>query len=327
MNDYDAFIDLLRGCNKFLIVSHYNPDGDGLGASLALGFALERLGKEVVLYNRDQVPSTLAFLPGAKRFANSLDPKRPFDISIMVDCATRSRISDEFANFAGVGKVACVDHHILETPEADIVLVDKGAASTGEVVLRIIDQAGLPVDADIAQCIYTTVVVDTGFFRYSNTTSKTLAVVARLVDAGAKPWVVAKNLEESYPVSRYKLLALALSTLKMELGGRYATMDVTQDMLKVTGTSMEFSDEFAFYPRAIEGVEVGALFREAEDGVTKVSLRSKDVVNVAALAKEFGGGGHARAAGLRIKCTMDGAKKKIRQAVEKALSETKSSKS
>jgi phosphoesterase RecJ-like protein len=322
MNDYDAFVDLLRKGQRFLIVSHYNPDGDGLGASLALGFALERLGKEVVLYNRDQVPSTLAFLPGARRFTNSLDPKRSFDISIMVDCASRSRISEEFANFSGVGQVACLDHHILETPEADVVLIDKGAASTGEVVLRIMDQASLPVDADIAQCIYTTIVVDTGFFRYSNTTTSALSVAARLVDAGAKPWVVAKNLEESHPASRYKLLAQTLSTLKTELNGRYATMDVTQDMLKATGASMELSDEFAFYPRAIEGVEVGALFRETEDGVTKVSLRSKDRVNVAALAKGFGGGGHARAAGLRIKVSMDEAKKKIRQAVEKALAKS-----
>ena len=322
MIDYDAFIELLRGGQRFLIVSHYNPDGDGLGASLALGFALERLGKEVVLYNRDRVPSTLAFLPGAGRIINSLDSQRPFDISIMVDCASRSRISEEFASFPGVGRVACMDHHILETPEADVVLIDKGAASTGEVVLRMIDRASLPVDAHIAQCIYTTIVVDTGFFRYSNTTSDALAVTARLVDVGAEPWVVAKNLEESYPASRYKLLALALSSLKIELGGRYATMDVTQNMLKKTGASMEFSDEFAFYTRAVGGVEVGALFREAGDGVIKVSLRSKDVVNVAALAKEFGGGGHARAAGLRIKGTMDQAKKKIRHAVEKALSKS-----
>lgn len=321
MNDYDALIDLLREGKRFLIVSHYNPDGDGLGASLALGFALERQGKEVVLYNRDQVPSNLNFLPGARRFTNSLDPKRSFDISIMVDCAARNRISEEFANFTGVGQVVCLDHHILETPEADLVLIDKDAASTGEVVLRIMDRASLPVDADIAQCIYTTIVVDTGFFRYSNTTASALSVAARLVGAGAKPWEVAKNLEESHPASRYKLLALTLSTLKTELDGRYATMDVTQDMLKATGASMELSDEFAFYPRAIEGVEVGALFREAGDGVTKVSLRSKDRVNVAALAKGFGGGGHARAAGLRIKGTMDETKKKIRRAVEKVLSQ------
>ncbi|MFH0799179.1 MAG: DHH family phosphoesterase [Pseudomonadota bacterium] len=320
MNEYDAFIDCLRGGKSFLIASHYNPDGDGIGSTLAMGMLLEGMGKEVTLYNRDGVMPSLSFLPGSEKIVSRLPGGKAFDISVMVDCAQRKRISDEFASFAGLGKVACVDHHLLEKPEADSKLVDSEAASTGEVVMRIMKRARMAIDAKIAQCIYTTLVVDTGFFKYSNTNAGVLALAAELVGAGAEPWVVAKNLEESCSIARMRLLGASLASLVVAQGGSYATMDVTQEMLRASGATMELSDEFAVFPRSIEGVEISALFRELGDGKVKVSMRSKDVVDVAAISRGFGGGGHARAAGFQIKGTIDEVKKRVEAVVAAAFS-------
>lgn len=318
MNDYGAFMEKLRPARNVVIASHYSPDGDGIGATIALAIALERLGKRAVMYNRDAIPDNLRFLPRTERFVRALDPAERFDLAIMVDCAQRKRVSDEFAAHAGFALIGCIDHHKLDEISADVSLIDGEAASTGEVVMRLMRHAGLEVGADVAQCIYTTLVVDTGFFKYSSTSAHVLALAAEMVGLGASPWAVAKHLEESYPASRLKLLSQSLATLKIELKGRYASMEVTQRMLSETGAGIEHSDEFATYPRSIEGVEVAALFREVE-GVVKVSLRSKDLVDVARLAHALGGGGHARAAGVRIRAPMAEARQRIFSAVEQAL--------
>ncbi len=319
MQDYETLIGLLREGQRFLIVSHANPDGDGIGSSLALATALEGMGKAVVVYNRDSVPANIAFLPGVERVTTKIDAQERFDLTIMLDCAERVRVSDDFAAFGGAGRVVCIDHHLLKESDADIEFIDSAAASTGEVVYRFMEHAGLPIGVDVAQCVYTTLVVDTGFFRYSNTTAKVLGLAACLVEKGAEPWTVAKELEESHPAERLQLLAHSLATLAFAAEGQIATMAVTREMLAETGATLELSDEFAGYPRAIAGVEVAALFRETDEGVVKVSLRSKDRVDVAAIARALGGGGHARAAGVRIRGTLDEAKAKIMKALEKAL--------
>ncbi len=317
MRDYKKILDIISKGKKFLIVSHANPDGDALGSSLAMASYLKAVGGDVLIYNRDGVPDSLQFLPGVEEISNKLDDNLSFDVTFMLDCAQRKRISDEFADFSATGTVICIDHHVLESIEADISLIDSEAASAGEVVFRLIERTGFAVDADIAQCIYTTLVVDTGFFKYSNTTSKVLGLASKLVDLGASPWTVAKHLEESYPLSRWRLLNSSLSTLELGAGGRYACMEITQKMLSDTGALLEFSDEFASYPRAIAGVEVSALFRETADGIIKVSLRSKDVVDVADLARTFDGGGHARAAGFRLNCSMKEARLRVSDLITK----------
>ena len=319
MKNYKDLLDIIAGGRKFLIVSHASPDGDALGSSLALCRYLKAIGKDVTVYNCDGVPDSLAFLPGVDQVTDELALDASFDVSVMLDCAQRKRISDDFAALSGTGKVVCIDHHVLEHVEADISLIDSDAASAGEVVFRLIEKAGFEIDADIAQCIYTTLVVDTGFFKYSNTTASVLALAARLVDFGASPWTVAKYLEESYPLSRWRLLNSSLATLEIGDGGQYACMEITQKMLSDTGALLEFSDEFASYPRSIKGVEVAALFRETGDGLIKVSLRSKDVVDVAELARQFGGGGHARAAGFRVRGSMEEARARVVDAVAKLL--------
>ncbi len=322
MKSYDEIIKILKEKKRILIGSHINPDGDALGSTAALGIALAKMGKELVLYNRDGVPATLAFLPNSNLIVREI-PDMPFDAAILVDCATPDRAGAPFEKANIVGPRIVIDHHKIDKSAVDVSCIDESAASAGEVVLRILKRMKVPVTADIAMCIYCTLAVDTGFFRYSNTTEAVLATASELVGLGADPWTVAKNLEESYPPARFHLLARSLATLEISEDGRYAHMDVTQKMIGETGAGIEMSDEFASIPRSIDRVLVSALFREMPSGKIKVSLRSKETIDVSAIAKRFDGGGHAHAAGFSITATLGEAKQKMDEVIRKELSNSK----
>lgn len=318
MKIYDEVIKVLKDKKRILIASHINPDGDAIGSTLALGVALKQTGREILLFNRDGVPPTLLFLPGADRVVREI-PKSSFDAAILVDCAAPDRAGDAVEKAQITGPKIAIDHHRIDESAVDISCIDDTAASTGEVVLRILKRMGTHIGADIATCIYTTLAVDTGFFRYSNTNEAVLRVAAELVSLGADPWTVAKNLEESYPPERFYLLARSLSSLTISLDGRYAYMDVTQRMIKETGADIEMSDEFAGIPRSIGSVEISALFRELPSGKIKVSMRSKEDIDVSAIAKKFGGGGHSHAAGCTITGTLEETKEKIEAVISEIL--------
>lgn len=311
----------VRSEKKFLIVSHYHPDGDALGSTLALGFALKKLGKKVVLYNRDAVPYNLKYLPGSGAITNAL-PEEIFDATFMLDCAQPKRVSDAFAKAVEekkTGRLLCIDHHLLDHKIGDIDWIDPKAASTGCVVWQFLKMLQLHKNKNVANLVYCTLTVDTGSFRYSSTTAAVFKLAAELLSYGADPWLAARHLEESNPAKRYVLLGMALQSLHVGLGGRYASMDVTQEMLGKSGAGEDLSEDFANYPRSIEGVEVSALFREMEDLRIKVSLRSKLRVDVSRIAKSFGGGGHEHAAGCVLHAGLVAAKKQIETEVKKSL--------
>lgn len=311
-------VELLRSGTRFLITTHLNPDGDGIGSMLALADALDQMGKHCVLHMQDPVPRSLAFLPGSERISTAA-PAGDFDAAIMVDCSEPKRAGDAFAACAASLSRVVIDHHLYPHLEGAVACIDEHAASAGEVVWHVLEKLGVERNTDIALCIYTTLVIDTGFFRYSNTTKDVLSLAAELVAVGAEPWLVARNLDESYPAPRLRLLAKALDTLELGSGGRYASIEVTNAMLAETGASLIDSDEFAPYPRSIDSVEVSALFREKPDGTVKVSMRSKNVVNVAAIARRHGGGGHIRAAGFSLNMNIADAKRMVAEEVKSAL--------
>jgi len=316
---YKEAVEFIKKHDRVLITAHINPDGDGIGSMLALGEAIAAMGKQVTLYTRDGVPDNLEFLPSAKKISHELPSAADIDAAIMVDCGEPVRAGDDFAKWVEGKPIAVIDHHLYtELPGATMCL-DVTAASAGEVAWHVIVALDVKRTAEMALNIYTTLVVDTGFFRYSNTTAKVLGLAAELVEVGADPWCVARNLDESHPERRLRLLAKSLETLSVLEGGRYACMDVTQAMLKETGATIADSDEFAPYPRSIDTVEVSALFREEKPGRTKVSLRSKEYVNVAELARRQGGGGHERAAGFGIDLSIGETKELVAKEIREAL--------
>lgn len=317
MDHYDRAIKVLKAGKRLLLGSHYSPDGDAIGSILALGYVLQKMGKEVVLFNRDPVPFNLTFLQGSESIVQKLPPNDSFDTAIIVDCSEAGRVGGDFERAHRGAHVVCIDHHVGQISDALAVIIEPNAAATGELIAKLIKRMRIPLDATLAEYLYCTLVVDTGFFRYSNTHEETLHLAAELVRAGASPWKIAHELEENYPAPRFHLLGRALATLEIDKALRYASMEVTQKALAESGAAIDLSDEFASYPRSIAGVDIGALFREVDQKRTKVSLRSKEGFDVALIARAFGGGGHIHAAGCTIDADLQTAKQRVKEAIRK----------
>ncbi|MBI4843488.1 MAG: bifunctional oligoribonuclease/PAP phosphatase NrnA [Nitrospirae bacterium] len=314
-------LTLIKNNGSFLIVSHFNPDGDAVGSSIALAMGLKKLGKKVHIANRDKVPDALAFLPSSGLVGREA-PEGVVDVLCVVDCNTMERTG--LKNLKA-SKTIVMDHHIMPDNAGELwdndtlnhSIIDPGISATGEIVFSILSELGVVIDKDMAVNLYTALLYDTGGFRYANTTPESLSVASRLVAAGAEPWRITKELYESVPYNAMKLLAAAYKTIEKD--GKMAWMTVTKEMLAETGTTAEHTENFVDYPRKIKGVEVAVFFREEADDLCKVSLRSKGGINVQKIAAIFGGGGHAPAAGCTVKGPLNEVTRRILDAVREAL--------
>lgn len=305
--------------SSFLVTTHEGPDGDAVGATLALASYLRSLGKDdVTVYYSDPLPDTFRFLPLADTVVSSI-PDRLYDICFVLDAGELKRAGEELASFLKFGKIINIDHHPHGEQFGDLNFVDPGASATGALIYRIIKAAGHQVDPDTALCIYVAIVSDTGSFHYSNANSEAFQISGEMVATGINPWSVAEKLYESQPLKRLELLALALPTLSVSASGEFASISVTLDMYRKTGTTAELTDGFVNYPRSIEGVEVAVFFRETKPDIYKVGFRSKGKVNVSSLARAFGGGGHHNAAGCIIAGSLDDVKKTVYSYLEQAF--------
>jgi phosphoesterase RecJ-like protein len=307
-------VSVLKKEKVFLLATHINPDGDAIGSALALSSALESMGKEVHVYNKDRVPEFYKFMPGNKRFRSGLKnslSQRP--VLILLDCNSPERAGLEKYLFR---MSVVIDHHETERDFGDIRWVVPSAAATGLMVYYLIKAMGVRVTSDMAINLYTAVAVDTGTFRYSNTSSEVLRASAELIEAGANPAYVSECLYEQWEENRFGLLVMTLNNL--EIKSNVAVMHITKNMFEKTGTKPEDTDNFSNLPRMIKSVKIAALFRDMGNGFWKASLRSKGNVNVAKIAELYGGGGHKNAAGFKIKGSLKSAKEKLLLAMKKS---------
>ncbi|HOB30573.1 MAG TPA: bifunctional oligoribonuclease/PAP phosphatase NrnA [Bacillota bacterium] len=306
--------EVLRQSEKVLILEHEKPDGDSIGAGLGLVLGMLFLGKNAILLSQDPHPSTYDFLPGRHLHIVVSDMKSeygPFDAVVFLDCADRAR-AGAAVEFAKGDIVINIDHHVTNSMFGDINLVDPGASSTSELVFYLLKTMQVPITRNIAICLYTGIISDTGAFRYENTTSRTFAVASHLVDAGADPSRIANQLYECRTASFLLLLGKALQTLSLHHDGKVASVEITREMIRDAGSSFQETDGIVDYPRSIEGVEVALCFKERPDGIgVDVSFRSKCRVDVSKIAEALGGGGHPRAAGATITGSMEEAKDKV----------------
>jgi bifunctional oligoribonuclease and PAP phosphatase NrnA len=306
----DELIQFISREKKFFIATHINPEGDALGSALALAMALESMGKETVVYDRDPVPESYRFLPGYERFTNSLSNlKSQSSKLILLDCNEPGR--------AGIDGVplpfsVVIDHHETEKEFGQIRWIEPGAAATGVMVYALLKKLGAQITRDMAMNLYTAIAIDTGTFRHSNVTSDVLRAAAELVDTGAEPAAIAEGLYETWSKGRFMLLIDVLNT--MELIDGLAITVATKEMFTRTGTSAEDTENFSNFPRMMKDSGVSAFFRETEDG-WKVSRRSRGAMNVAQIAGGFLGGGHRNAAGYLIKGDLREAKESLIKAV------------
>ncbi|KAF0143955.1 MAG: phosphoesterase RecJ domain-containing protein [Nitrospirae bacterium] len=301
-------LDFLRKGKQFFIATHISPDGDALGSSIALSLALESLGKETIIYDKDPVPEFYRFLPGHERFTQSISNLK-FEISnlILLDCNELERTGIEKIEFVSS---AVIDHHETKKEFGDIKWIEPQAAATGLMLFYVIRELGVKITKEIAINLYAAIAIDTGTFRYSNTTPEVLRVAAELIEAGADPSYIAESLYEAWSESRFRLLLKVLNTLEINNG--IAITLVTLDMFKETGALVEDTENFVGFPRLLKSVRISALFREVENNYYKISLRSRGRgMNVAKIAAEFGGGGHRNAAGYRVRADFKTAKETL----------------
>jgi phosphoesterase RecJ-like protein len=295
VSDFDDIIAEVKRCRSFLISVHINPDGDALGSQLALMLALKKMQRNVVMQNLDPVPEIYGFLPHTKEIKIGKPVTGRYDACIVLD-ADPPR--------TGLFDVSCpaetlinIDHHVTNGSPWQHTWLNPSASATGEMIYELIRGLDVPIDRDIAVCLYTAIFTDTGSFRYTNTTPESMRISALLLEAGADPWLVTENVYESFAYRRLKLLGSALAAMERSRDGRVAWIVVTDELYRRTETTGEDTDNFVNYVRSVKGVEVAVLFRQIGVSRYKISLRSKGRVDLSGLARSFGGGGHKNAAG------------------------------
>ncbi|MFL5916423.1 MAG: DHH family phosphoesterase [Gaiellaceae bacterium] len=316
--DLKAIADALQRHDRFLVVTHENPDGDALGSLLALSLALRQLGKDAVMYLPGQtpLPQEYAFMP-----LGGLVRERPDDaaerVLLAVDCAKEDRIGDETV-LSAAPLVLDIDHHHDNTRFGDLNLIVADASSTGEVLRDVFAELGVELTPELAEPLYIALVTDTGRFQYANTTPKSLRLAAELVEAGADVHAVFQEVYESVEFAKLKLLARALGRAEVLEGGRIVVSHLLRTDFTEVGAAEPYSEGIIDYLRAVEGAELAALIREQLHGsprAHKGSLRSSiDELDVSVIARSFGGGGHRQAAGFSSDAPLEEIVERIRLA-------------
>ena len=303
----DELVRQLKTSRRVLLASHANPDGDAIGSLVAMGLSLRAMEKETVLYNESQIPAVYRFLPMVDRVVRKIQDPSRFDTAVILDCGNMDRIGEGAKTISGIPMIVNVDHHVTNTGFGHVRLVDDSACATAEILWRIIGRLGVELDESIGAAIYTGILTDTGSFRFSNTNQAAFAICNELVGLGVDPYMVAKHVYGTYSLGRIKLLNRALDSIELSPNGRLSMMILTRQMLAETGTRPEDVDGLINYARSIKDVKVAALIQETPNeraggrGLQyHVSLRSDGSVDVADFAANFGGGGHASAAGYSV---------------------------
>ncbi|HEX3730811.1 MAG TPA: DHH family phosphoesterase [Opitutaceae bacterium] len=285
------------------VIGHARPDGDCIGSQVALARILAARGIEAICANPDPVPRRLQFLTPGLSFlrTDALLARAAGAVAVFVDCADHARAGERLQALfpAPAGNI---DHHLSNAGYAAVNLIDSGSAATCEILAGLAFDFGLPVDARTAQALYTGILTDTGQFRFASTSRRCFALAGELVARGADPAVAGFELYEQESAGRLKLLEHFLGSLRLEAGGRICLGTLPAGIFEKTGTTAEDTEGLVDYARSIAGVDIGVLIEERADGTLKASLRAKDpACRVDLVAAEFGGGGHACAAGLNLK--------------------------
>jgi len=314
---YGDVVRLVRSKQSFVLATHVNPDGDGLGAQSALFMALRKLGKKVQVVNHDPLPKRFDYLPFASYYRCS-DSIPDHEVCFVLDAGSFSRIR-EGVRRSEFKTLVNVDHHFSNDSYGDYNLVLPEASATGEVVYHLIKALKVPVDKGIAESVYTSIVTDTGGFRYSNTTPHVLRLAAELVDAGADAQKVSERIFAGISRESMELTRLSLGTVVTHEKGRIGVMTLSLADFQKSGASEDDTDNLINFVRKLETVEIAVFLKERPDGQIKLSLRSSSDVNVANIAEQFGGGGHAYAAGAVLRGPLNRALAEVLKACQKAL--------
>lgn len=316
---YEQVIDAINKNSNIIVTSHVNPDGDNIGAALALCQALKKLGKEAIFVLDDKVPTLYKFLKCADEVQNP-DTIRDdeFTMVISVDCGDLDRLG-RVKDLIKDKQLVNIDHHISNTKFGSINLVEENASATAEIIYRLIKSMGIFIDKETAECVYTGIVTDTGQFQYSNTTEETHVIAAELIIAGVKPADIFGKVYQNNPKEKVLLIKEALRSLEFYYDDTVSFISLSKAQMDDISKGELDTEGVVNLARDIASVEVAVFLKEKETNVIRASLRSKDKIDVCAIAKAFGGGGHIRASGCTIEGTMQQAKEKLLSVIEKEV--------
>jgi bifunctional oligoribonuclease and PAP phosphatase NrnA len=302
-----AILAALREGERFLVCSHSRPDGDAIGSMLAMGMLLRQMGKRPDLVAADRVPAVYRGLPGAAEIRRAMRVHGPYDAVILLECDGLER-----TRLRGLERMfhINIDHHASGKRFGELNWINRDACSVGELVYALVKAAGATVTLEMANCLYTTLLTDTGGFCYGGIRANTFRLAAELTEAGADPVRIARDIYFANPFSKMLVLGRALGNLRRE--GALAWLWVTHEDMVATSAAEEDCEGVVNYALSTAGVEAAVFLRELPEGRIRLSLRGKGKVNVAGIAEGLGGGGHENAAG----CTLDGP---IERAAEQIL--------
>jgi phosphoesterase RecJ-like protein len=317
---HEAFREFVDAHLEFLVTSHVDPDGDALGSSLGLALALRQIGRTVIVVNESPVPELLRFLPGSETVRKPEQVPARFAAAFVLDCSSLDRAGSVAARCLAPGAaIANIDHHWGNDTFGKPRLVNVEASATAELVFDVLEACHVPVTPEVAECLYTGLLSDTGGFRYANTTSRALRLAARLVDRGARAAHVAEMLYARKSEASLRILGLALTSLESRQGGQVGALTISREMFERAGATPEDADGIVQYAKSLVGARVGILIQEIAPEEVRVSLRSDGSVDVNEVAAGFGGGGHKNAAGLRALGSLGEIRGRLFAAIEQAM--------
>lgn len=307
---------IIRNSQSILVMAHINPDGDSLGCMSALGLSMSRLGKQAALVSPDGLTDIYRFLPGSENIAQSIEEGRAFDLCIVVDCENLERLGSASQYLKRCKTIMEIDHHSGGNRNVGVNVIDTGAAATGEIVYALLKELDIPITGEIAECLMTAIITDTGSFRFSNVRPETLRIAADLLEAGTSTGIISQRVFETRSFASVKLLGMALDNLRIMPDGKVAYSFVSRDNISEAGALDSDTEGIVNYTRSIKGVQVGMLFSEAPNNVTRVSFRARDGYDISQIARKFGGGGHKAASGATIEKPLNEAMKMVLDAVD-----------
>ena len=336
----DEVVPLLEEYERFLLFTHINMDGDTLGSAAALALALREIGKKAWVVIGEEIPRTLQFIEygvtkdaaeaeallaewEAEEVADDNDeetePTGADFLAVSVDYSGNGRLEGREAIFDKASESLCLDHHITSKPECDFNVIEPEVSATAEMVYRLLGLADLPMTEQIATALYVGILTDTGRFQYSNTTPYTFEIAAALMRAGADTERAYQDIYQSVKAEKLLVEREMLSTMELLAGGRIAIAWISFETLERFGAGDDETDGMSEKLRSIIGVEVSAFIKERNDGKIKVSMRSREEVDVAAISAMFGGGGHIRAAGFTADGPIEDVVSMLKEKLEAAL--------
>jgi bifunctional oligoribonuclease and PAP phosphatase NrnA len=310
-----------KNAHNILIATHIDPDGDAIGTQLAFGEYLKKCGKSVTMVRDSDVPEKYSFLHKVEDIieTRSLKSNDSFDTVVILECSTIER-SGEAGRFIRPGiNVINIDHHRDNAGFGTVNWVDIKTSSVGEMAFELFHTIGIEITPTMAECLYVAIMTDTGRFRYSSTSARTMAIAGELISAGADPHKICNEVYYSVQPSSMKLMGKVLNSIEYFNEGRFAVLVLTHEMLQQSGASPSDSEGLVDFTMITKGVIAGILLKEINHSQTKVSLRSNNGVNVSLIAAKFGGGGHLNASGCTVPLPIDEAKQVILNLFSEAI--------